>query len=59
MNRTKIIDFLRINHKHFAKMTDQNFNAWLAEWEDSALNGYPHIEISRHDSVSGATVVLD
>lgn len=59
MTREKIIDFLRNNHNNFANLTEQNFNAWLEAWEDSALSGYPHIEISRHDSNSGATVVLD
>lgn len=59
MTRIELIDFLRNNHKHFAKMTEQNFDAWESAWEDSKYDDYPHLEISSWDSLSGEPVILD
>lgn len=59
MNKTTIINFLRTNHKNFDCLDSQNFDAWFSAWEDSELDGYPHIEISSFDSVTGAPVILD
>lgn len=59
MTRTEIIDFLRLNHKQFDKMTEQNFDVWVTDWENSDEEGYAHIEIDCRNSNSGATIILD
>lgn len=59
MTRTKIIKFLQNNHKHFAKLDGQNFDAWVQLWDDNKTEGYAHIEIRAFETWHGRTVVLE
>lgn len=58
-SRENIIKFLQKNHKNFDRLDAENFDAWQSAWEDSEAEGYAHIEITSHDSISGHTELLD
>lgn len=59
MTRTKIIEFLRKNHKHADRFDENCIDAWERAWRNSAEEGYAHIEIESYNSNTGAPIILD
>ena len=57
--KQKIINFLKLNHKRAWCMNDRNYDAWIAEAEDNAKNGYWHIELKSYETNDGQTKILD
>ena len=57
--KQKIIDFLNLHHKRAWCMNEQNYDAWIAEAEDNAENGYCHIELKSYETNDGQTKILD